>query len=133
MGSFLVSAWVQVGGIPVMLLIVGVVARRLGRRDGDPSPRANDWAVGTTLLLMVLGTIVGDLRTQTKILELLGWLIGVLFTIFLSIDHDRYRSWVRDANGIPTTDKRLFWGVIAPDVLCLVVFAAYQAWKVNLI
>jgi hypothetical protein len=116
-----------------MLLMVGVMARRLGRRDGDPIPRRNDWAVGTTLLLMVLGTIVADLRTPTRTAELLGWLSAVLITIFLSIDHDRYRSWVRNADGTPTTQKLLIWGVIVPDVLCLMVFAAYQAWKVDLL
>lgn len=134
MGNFLASAWVQVGGVPILLLLVGVMARRLGRRDGDSSPRINDWAVGTTLLLMVLGTIIGDLRTTpTKTSALLGWLIGILFTTFLSLDHDRYRSWIRDTNGLPTTDKRLFLGVIVPDMLCLIIFGAYQASKVDLI
>jgi hypothetical protein len=117
-----------------MLMMVGVFAKRLGRRDGDNSPRSNDWAVRTTILLMLLGTVLGDLRTaQGRTSELLGWLIGLLFTAFLSLDHDRFRSWKRNDRGIPLKEKRLFVGVVLPDLLCVGVFCLYQAWKVDLI
>jgi hypothetical protein len=101
---------------------------------GMAGPRINDLAVGTTLLLMLLGTIVGDLRTaETKTQELLCSLVIVLACIFVSMDHDRYRSWIRDAAGLPTTDKRLFVGVVGPDLACFAVFAAYQAMRVGLL
>ena|SRR6266540_1389804 len=128
------SAWFQVVAVPPILMLVGVFARRLGRRDGDTSPRANDWAVATTVLLMLLGIIFGDLRDpKAQTTELLGWLIGVLFTGFASLDHDRYRSWERDANNAPTDRKRIWVGVVIPDMLCLVVFGVYQGQKVGII
>lgn len=135
MANLLGNAWVQVTLVPLLLLLVGVFARRLGRRDGDKSPRGNDWAVGTTLLLMVLGTILGDIRApNASVTVSLMWLIGVLCTAFLSLDHDRYRSWKRDAaTGVPTEEKRIWVGIIFPDILCLCVFGFYQAQKVNLI
>ncbi len=120
MGKVVASAWFQVAVVPLMLMMVGVFAKRLGRRDGDNSPRSNDWAVGTTILLMLLGTVLGDLRTaQGRTSELLAWLIGVLFTAFLSLDHDRFRSWKRNDKGLPQKEKRLFVGVVLPDLLVL--------------
>jgi hypothetical protein len=59
--DLILTALLQVALIPLGLMIVGVFARRLGRRDGDNSPRRNDWAVGTTMLLMLLGTVVADI------------------------------------------------------------------------
>jgi hypothetical protein len=128
------NPWVQVVAVPLTLLIIGVLARRLGRRDGDPSPRRNDWAIGTTLLLMALGTILGDLwDQQSRVTFPLYWLIGVLMAAFVSLDHDRSMSWVRDAAGLPTDRKRIFVGIVLPDVLCLGIFGAYQAHKVGLL
>jgi hypothetical protein len=56
MGNIVASAGFQVAAVPLVLMLVGVFAKRLGRRDGDESPRRNDWAVGTTVLLMLLGS-----------------------------------------------------------------------------
>jgi hypothetical protein len=113
MGNIVASAWFHVAGVPLALMLVGVFAKRLGRRDGDDSPRRNDWAVSTTVLLMLLGTILGDIRTaQGQISEPLTWLSGVLVTVFVSIDHDRFRSWQLDPQGNPLRDKRMFIGVI---------------------
>ncbi len=134
MPIWLANPWTQVAAIPLALLLIGMEARRLGRRDGDDSPRKNDWAVGTVLLLMALGTILGDIRDeQTVILNNLFWLLGILLAAFVSIDHDRSNSWIRDQQGLPTNQKRLFVGIILPDVLCLSVFAAFQAYKVHLL
>ena len=135
MDSILASRWFQILMVPLILMLVGVLAKRLGRRDGDDSPRQNDWAVGTTILLMLLGIMVGDLRgAHTQVEGLLGWLVGLLITTFFSLDHDRFRSWERDAaDNKPTNTKRLWVGVILPDVLCLAMFAIYQGHKVNLI
>jgi hypothetical protein len=60
MGNIVASAWFHVAGMPFVLMLVGVFAKRLGRRDGDDSPRRNDWAVGTTVLLMLLGTMTDN-------------------------------------------------------------------------
>ncbi len=109
MENIVASAWFQVAVVPLVLTMVGVFAKRLGRRDGDDSPRSNDWAVGTTVLLMLLGTVLGDIRTaQAHVSELLAWLLGLLFTAFLSLDHDRFRSWKRDQQGLPLKEKRIF-------------------------
>jgi len=59
----------------------------------------------------------------------LGWLVGILLCVFLSIDHDRFRSWERDSRGLPTETKRMFVGVILPDLLALALFTFYQAQK----
>jgi MFS family permease len=131
------NPWVRAAAVPLALLLIGVLARRLGRRDGDPSPRANDWAIATTLLLMALGTILGDLFDATQPaaqVVLLYWLIGVLAAAFTSLNHDRYASWIRDpATGLPTQDKHPIYGIVLPDVLCFGIFAAYQAHKVGLL
>jgi hypothetical protein len=129
MGNIVASAWFHVAVVPLGLLLVGVFAKRLGRRDGDDSPRRNDWAVGTTVLLMLLGTVLGDIRTSQggQISESVTWLIGVLFTAFLSIDHDRFRSWKRDHPGNPLRDKRMFIGVItAVPTLLAISLASYS-------
>jgi hypothetical protein len=135
MANIVASGWFQVGVIPIALMIIGVFANRFGRRDGDDSPRINDWAVNTTILLMVLGTILGDIgSTLSQLPEQLGWLIGVLFAAFVSLDHDRFRSWERDtATGLPLKNKRLFVGVIWPDIFSLLIFGLFQAQKVKLI
>jgi hypothetical protein len=135
MAKIFANPWFQVAAVPIILMIVGVLARRLGRRDGDDSSRRNDWAVGSTLLLMALGTILGDLRdAQSAIGDLPWWLVGVLLAAFISLDHDRYRSWERDnTTGLPKKDKRIFVGIVIPDILCLITFASYQAHKVNML
>lgn len=137
MAAIVGSTWFQVGVIPLALMIVGVFANQLGRRDGDDSPRRNDWAVNTTLLLMVLGTILGDLGEKQQqigeLLNLLGWLIGVLVAAFASLSYDRYSSWERDQAGLPLKSKRWWRGIIGPDIAAVIIFAAFQAHKVKLI
>lgn len=128
--------WLNVGGVPLALMLVGLLARRLGRRDGDVTPWWNDLALGTAILLMLLGIALADLRVAgARIIELSFWLTGVLMMIFISINNDRYSSWNRDrgvVNGAPT-EKHWFWGVILPDGISLAVFVLYQLRKVDLI
>jgi len=128
--------WLNVGGVPLALLLAGMLARKLGRRDGDATPGWNDWALSTAILLMLLGIVLADLRlTTAKAPELSYWLAGVLTMILISINNDRYSSWNRSrgiVNGAPT-EKHWFWGVILPDTVGLAVFALYQARKVDLI
>jgi hypothetical protein len=83
MEKIVASAWFQVAIVPLILTTIGVFARRFGRRDGDDSPRSNDWAVGTTVLLMLFGTVLGDIRTaQAQVSQLLAWL-----WIMIASDH----------------------------------------------
>lgn len=132
------SALFQIAIVPIALMVVGVFANQLGRRDGDDSPRKNDWAVNTTLLLMVLGAILGDLGDSslqlTDVVNLFGWLVGVLVAVFASLSYDRYSSWERDATTkLPLKAKSLWSGIIVPDVAAIVIFAAFQAHKAKLI
>ncbi len=132
-GQLLSSPWFQIAGIPLGLMLVGVLAKRLGRRDGDRTPRRNDAAVSTEILLIILGAALVDFRNTRNPIAVstnLGWLAAILVLVFLSIDHDRFHSWVRDARGAPTATKHLFFGVILPDLVALGVFALYQAQKI---
>ena len=91
----------QAIAIPIAFLFIGVYAKRLGRRDGDDSPRINDWAVSTSILLMTLGTVAADLKNVKAagdVIVLLLWVIGLLVCLFLSLDYDRYRSWKLDGD-----------------------------------
>jgi hypothetical protein len=131
-----VFKWLSVGGVPFALLLAGMFARRLGRRDGDKTPRWNDWALSTAMLMMLLGNALADLRvTGAKALELAYWLAGVLTMIFISINNDRYSSWDRSrgVEGGTPTQKHWLWGVVLPDGMAFVVFALYMARKVGLI
>lgn len=133
MAEIIKSAWFQVVGLPLIFLLIGVYARRLGRRDGDDTPRRNDWAVATSLLLMTFGTVASDLRnarTGEEIVALFGWLIGLLIMLFISMDYDRHLSWERDASDRPQKGKRMFVGILIPDTLSLLIFALYQYRKV---
>ncbi|HEY0035534.1 MAG TPA: hypothetical protein VGB66_02540 [Longimicrobium sp.] len=90
-----------------MLTLVGMYTRRRGRRDGDASPRRNDWAIGTTLLFMTLGVVVSDMRVapvQADVSPGVGWLLIVLLGLVISLDIDRTHSWARDA-GNRMTDE----------------------------
>jgi hypothetical protein len=132
MNALFSGPWFQVGGVPLVIMFVGVFARRLGRRDGDNSPRGNDFAVGTTILLTLLGIVVRDLGAARPedLPGLVASLALVVFAIVASLDHDRYRSWVRDRDGLPTPTKRMFWGVVFPDAVALVLFGIYQYQKI---
>lgn len=138
LNSILSSQCFQIAGIPLFLLFIGVLARRLGRRDGDDSPRLNDWAVGTSVLLMAFSAAINDFRNisqtnQNALVNHLEFLVAMIFCVYLSIDHDRYRSWVRDNNGMPTKKKRLWNGIVFHNLGCIFVFGVYQAYKTGAI
>src|SRR5215469_2604731 len=87
--------WFHIFAVPFVLVGLGILARRLGRRDGDNAPQLNDLAAGTSVLLMSFGAVAADLRSlhdAAGLAALLGWLLSFVFVTFLSIDHDRYRS-----------------------------------------
>jgi hypothetical protein len=126
------NRYFQIFGVPMVFMLIGVFAKRLGRRDGDQAPRRNDWAVATTILLMTFGVIAADLRlaSAASLPELAGWLVGMVFVTLISIDHDRYRSWQK-VGGLASDRKNMFSGIILPDVVAVLVFSAYQYGKIS--
>jgi hypothetical protein len=135
MTRMLVHPIAEVVVIPVLLMLVGVLARRLGRRDGgDDTPRINDAAVCTTMLLMCLTKIVAGLEGAAHqnceggvdVIAGLRWLILIMASLFFSVDHDRYRSWKLNARRRPTGIKRPLVGIVLPNSLSLVAFCTYQ-------
>ncbi len=130
------TQWLQVIILPILFVVIGMLAKRLGRKDGDDSPRINDWAVSTSIILMTFGKIAADLvefegktnpNVQTH--NPVWWLFGVLLTIFISIEHDRFRSWKKDENGLITKEKSLFVGIILPNFASIMVFISYHLYK----
>ena len=130
----LLALIVQTAVVPLAFLIVGVLARRLGRRDGDDTPRRNDWAAATTVLLMSMGKVAGDLleaaSKRADTLDIVWWLLGLLFATFISVDRDRYASWVL-AGTQPTRLKRIWGGIVFPDMVAVLLFSAYQYIKLK--
>ena len=130
------DSWMPVIGLPICFVLIGVFARKLGKRDGDDSPRINDWAVNTAVLMMTFAKVAGDcvdyhlsVNKKPGGENVFWWLFGVLLSIFVSIEHDRFRSWKKDKNGVILKEKRLIIGVIVPDLLAVSIFAAYQLNK----
>jgi len=66
MKDFLSSPSFHFIGIPIIFVLIGVFANRLGRRDGDKSPKRNDFSVGTTTILTALGAIASDLPVNKE-------------------------------------------------------------------
>ena len=125
------NAAVQLLGYPLMLTLVGMYTRRLGRREGDPTPRRNDWAIGTTLLFMTFGIVVSDIRLAgvgTDVSPAIGWLLVLVLALLMSVDVDREHSWQRDG-GKRTGTKRLLVGIVLPDTFALVIYTVYQVQK----
>lgn len=115
--------------VPSALLIVGVLCRRLGRRDGDEPPGRNDWAVATAIFLMLLATVVRDIQAGKIPPDYeMPLVIGTFVCALASTDYDRRVSWIRDANGKPTDRKRMLVGILLPDGLSLALFAFYQLY-----
>lgn len=113
---------------PLIFVGVGVYANRLGCKDGDDTPKINYFAVGTSVFIMSLATILADvhLNTDGKIEGNFGWIAIYMLFIFISIDVDRYSSWERCEQGLPTNKKHWFRGVIVPDVLGVSAFVLHR-------
>jgi hypothetical protein len=125
------NAAVQLLGYPLMLTLVGMYTRRLGRREGDPTPRRNDWAIGTTLLFMTFGIVVSDIRLAeagTDLSPALGWLQVLVLGLLIYVDIDREHSWER-IGGQKTGTKRLLVGIVLPNTFALAIYTAYQVQK----
>jgi hypothetical protein len=131
--------WFQAIVPPLIFLVMGVFANKLGRKDGDDSPRRNDWAVSTTVLLMTFGKVTADLLTRATASESQGrgvggtvvWMLGIIAAVFISMEHDRYRSWVKDSDGKLGKEKRVVVGILVPDIVSIIIFGAYQMWSVG--
>jgi len=132
MTKTLSAPWFQIAVVPLFLMMIGMFARRLARRDGDNSPARNDFAIGTTIILLLFGIAVGDVgrATPAELAGLLVLLVIIAVVLFASLEHDRYRSWERDNQGLPTNKKGIFLGVVAPNVIGLLLFSWYQYQKV---
>lgn len=131
MADILSSPWFQTAGVPLLFLLVGVFAKRLARPDGDASPAVNDYALGPTILVGLVGAILTDTRgvvSPEHVDAQLGWLSVVLSLLFVFIHDERYYSWRRTVDGVPGREKKLLRGVLLPDLCALVVFALYQ-WQ----
>ena len=113
---------------PLVFVAVGVYANRLGRKDGDETPKINYFAVGTSVFIMSLATILADIHfnEQGYVEGNFGWVAVYLLCIFVSIDVDRYSSWVRCDQGLPTEKKHLWRGVVFPNSLGIIAFCLYR-------
>lgn len=113
---------------PLAFVVVGVYANRLGRKDGDDTPKSNYFAVGTSVFIMSLATILADIHVnESGALEgNFGWVAIYLLCIFVSIDIDRYSSWVRCEQGLPTEKKHLWRGILLPNLVGVCAFCAYR-------
>jgi hypothetical protein len=124
------NPYFQIIGLPICFLLIGVIARGLGRGGTDDTPNINDCAVCTTMLLMIFSIVVADLRTtKASIEDSLSWMLAIIVVILISIYHDRYFSWKTNSKG--KLQKKLFIGVILPDLASIAVFVSYQIGKVT--
>lgn len=118
--------------IPIAFIVIGILAARLGRRDGDTSPLGNTYAVGTSVAIMCLSTaIVECFKAPSGSREtFLYWIL--IFSLFTwwSTDRDRYSSWERDQNGEPTDKKDTTQGIVVPNIVAIVLFVTYQITSV---
>lgn len=114
--------------IPIIFIFIGVLAARLGRKDGDTSHLGNTYAVGTSVSIMCLSTaIVECFGAGTGDRErFLYWIIIFFVLTWWSTDRDRYASWERDVNGMPGDKKSLLSGIIIPNLVAIILFSVYK-------
>lgn len=134
--AFNTDQLLQVITLPIMFVVIGMLAKRLGKRDGDDAPRINDWAVSTSIILMTFSKIAGDLveyENENKHSPVPVWcLYLILLFLFFSIEHDRFKSWKMDKqSGTLTKEKKLLCGIIIPNIISILLFAIYQLYKLH--
>ncbi len=135
MAEFFAQSWVHIYLVPIIFILIGGGFTILGRKDNDPSPILNSWAVCTITLLMTFSTIMADIYSNrsdpNKLLDLTGWIIVTVFLIVLSVIHDRYSSWYpqgkQKANGEIVEVKRFWQGIIFPNLASAVFFIIYRS------
>lgn len=113
---------------PLVFVVIGVLANRLGRKDGDKTPKINYFSVGTSVILMTLATIISDVHVDVNgnVQGNFGWLTIYILFVFVSIDIDRYSSWERTAQGRPTGRKHFWKGVLLPNTFGVGAFCLYR-------
>jgi hypothetical protein len=80
--------------LAAVFVFAGILVKLLGRRDNDPAPKINDFAVATSISLMTLSKIVADIFSvpspsrETVLAEVIGILAPLLFAVM-----DRFVSW----------------------------------------
>ena len=113
---------------PLIFVVIGILANRLGRKDGDNTPALNYFAVGTSVLIMSLASILSDIQVDSAgvISGSFGWITFYILFVFVSIDIDRYTSWERCSSGLPTNKKHIFRGVILPNTIGVGAFCLYR-------
>lgn len=113
---------------PLVFIGVGIYANRLGRKDGDDTPGINFFAVGSSVLIMSLATILADIHINVagNLEGNFGWIIFYMLFIFVSVDVDRYSSWERCEQGNPTNKKHWMRGVVVPNTLGVIAFCLYR-------
>src|SRR5215211_7503176 len=92
------ASWFQAIAPPIAFVLIGMYAKRLGRREGDDSPLRNDWAVSTTVLLMTFAKVITDLLSYSTASQVEGivvlygvaWIVGLFFAVVASINIDRF-------------------------------------------
>lgn len=130
MYATLANPWFHIVGVPVIFVLIGALVSMLGRKDGDTTPIRNSWAVGTTMILMTIGTVMADLHSNSQnsdvVSGLVTWLVGLMGLVFISITHDRYSSWERNANGKAGEKKHIFWGIIIPTLFAATLYGIYR-------
>ena len=113
--------------VPLVFVVIGVLASRLGRRDNDSSPMRNHFAVATSVILMSLATAISDLGLGGALDSyILVWILGYLVLLWISVDFDRFSSWERDESGLPTDRKNLWKGIIGPNTVAVGAFFLYR-------
>jgi len=78
---------------------------------------------------MSLGTAISDiakLESDKDGSNILAWIIIFFVLVMVSLNVDRYRSWEIDDSGTRTNTKRMWVGVIIPNVCSLLVYMAYS-------
>jgi hypothetical protein len=118
-------------GVPLIFVVLGVLSKWIGRRDGDTAPHRNELAVGSSVMLMTTGKIIADACAPgAKVPTLLLWAgIGVLL-VYTSAAFDRHLSWVPNPTSM-SNEKRWFLGIIFPNAVALCFFGGYQYFKLS--
>jgi hypothetical protein len=111
--------------LAVIFVVFGFLAKILGKRE---PPKIEDFGLSTTISLMTLGKIWTDVYSSmvasSAISEPMFFeaIIGCGAPFMFAAAH-RFCSWRVMPDG--TSKKRLWWGVIIPDVLAILILLTY--------